>query len=589
MNTHRKRGTSSQLHLDIKVNTSGRLGGDRDNLGQLHQLALLLVHHIKTSVSSVTEQVVLKVLLFEPVTTDETGGVTGRGKVISLSLEHRLLLGGETLRDLVLHVAQVLAPQKLEETVVSERGRPGVGKEPVVSSRLSSPSDQLNAVTTNLRRALSGGVDTIGVLLEEGLEVSVLVEASLEGTVVLQLGLEGADGTLGEVLERLGSVLLGPGGARVALSVVALGGRTVVRVIRSTARLAERGTGGIAVVNNPVPGNTGVSTVAAVPGALKDGLDGHDGAVRGLTRDTSTVGEGLHGGEIPARTTVSLVKNGNDAVAPLLTSIEGGGGAAGSEGHEGEEESGGAHGFVGVVLHEERKQLSFRLVCVWGMKLVVWYYLSKTSLLYSGDIWKLGVFDDLLEYCVFMTWLASLFEKIRSLFIRFIIGNLINVVFFLSFSLFLGFSFSPFLSPFLPFLSLSGVFGRRERNFIIIIIIIIIMEKCNKTNCCFLNNFYYYYYYHPFCLTPKKKNHKKTSPPPTPNQQQQTPPTQQRFSTSILTHPFLPPLSSLVPSIPPCVLDRVELDSTEETHARDTFFFLLFIIIMILLLFLLPF
>ena len=191
-------------------------------------------------------------------------------------------------------------------------------------------------MTSNLV-ASSGGVDAIGVALEIGLEVAVLGEASLEGTIVHQLGLEFGDILGLQGLVALGGVGLRPLGATVALAVVALGGGTVVGVIRSTPVLAQAGAGSITVFDHPVPSNGRVTTITPIPGALEDRFGGHDGARGGLTGDTGAIGEGLHRSKVPARTTMTLVKDLPLAVAPLGTSIEAGGDIGRGQRHKGED------------------------------------------------------------------------------------------------------------------------------------------------------------------------------------------------------------------------------------------------------------
>ena len=160
---------------------------------------------------------------------------------------------------------------------------------------------------------------------EESVEVVVHIEAGLEGTVVVQLGLELVDVLATESLEGTSTVGLGPGGARVALASVAKRRGSVTRVVGSTTREALVGAGGVTVVDQIVPGNGGVSTIATTGRAIQDGLRGDGGAGGGLTIDAKTVSVGLNRAEIPARTTLLLIQDLPFAFAPVLTGIEVGG------------------------------------------------------------------------------------------------------------------------------------------------------------------------------------------------------------------------------------------------------------------------
>jgi len=146
---------------------------------------------------------------------------------------------------------------------------------------LDTPSDHLDAVTSH-HRAGSFSVDTSRVLVEERLKVGVLGEARLKRPVVHQLSLELGVISSAQRLEGFGSVFRVPVGAAVAFSGVARGGSSgTVKIIRTTSSGELGGVGGsaVTVVNPPVPGDVGVTSVATlVLGAIKRGFGRHDGS-----------------------------------------------------------------------------------------------------------------------------------------------------------------------------------------------------------------------------------------------------------------------------------------------------------------------
>ena len=315
--------TLDGLGNNLEVNTSDDLGlGGNDRLkGEV--AAHLQGSDLQSSNSGFMVDLIRGVGLLGPG-TDLLLDSTDVG-VDTLTLSQSLGLSlGETLGDLSLNTAQVDTTGHPEVTLISPGGVPGVSQKPVVLAALSSPTDQLDAVTTEV---LAGGlgVDTIRVEREKGVEVVEDSEASLEGTVVHQLSLVHFQIVAADTRERLEGtsfVDVGPLGARVARTGVALGGGAGARVVGGTAGEALLGTVGVTVVDNPVPGSGGESTVTSLLGALEDGLGGDDGASGGLTVDAETVSERLHGAEVPARTALLLVKDEPATLGPVGTGIE---------------------------------------------------------------------------------------------------------------------------------------------------------------------------------------------------------------------------------------------------------------------------
>ena len=349
---HGDGGSLDGLDGDLEVHTSDNLGLGLDNSGEGELPVELLSNNSKTGLSSLRNEVNDGLFLVGPATDSEFGVVLGVNTERDVQ-SHSLLLG-ETLGDLVLNTAKISTTSHLEVTLVSPGGVPGVSQKPVVLAALSSPPNQLDAVTTDVAATLLR-VDTSGVGIEESVKVVVDVEASLEGTVVVQLSLEFVDVTAGKSLEGTSVVGDGPLGARVALAGVAAGGGSRARVVGSAALEALVGTGGVTLGDQIVPGSGRVTSVAALLGALKDGLGGDDGARGGLIVDAKTVSVGLDRAEVPARTALLLVQDLPLALGPLFTGIEVGG--KGKEArHEAEKKED---------LHDLREKLKVHDNCWW--------------------------------------------------------------------------------------------------------------------------------------------------------------------------------------------------------------------------------
>jgi len=318
--------TLSSLGNELKVDTSNNLGlGGKDGLKSEIQVQVLR-NFLQTGGGSINDQFHGGVGLRGPCTDRLLSGP--HVGVDSLNLtQASSLSSSETLGYLSLISAQVDTPLHLEVTVITPSGVPGVGIRPVVSAVLSSPTDQLDTMSTNVC-TISLGVDTTGVAGEEAVEVLVDGEASLEGPVVHQLGLVQVQivvAKAGERLEGASLVNFGPGGFIVTgvNGVMALGGSSRARVVRSTAREALVGANSVTtVIDDPVPGSGGEATVTALLGALKDRFRGDDGARGGLTVDAKTVSEGLLGTEVPTRTTALLVEDEESTMLPFSTSVK---------------------------------------------------------------------------------------------------------------------------------------------------------------------------------------------------------------------------------------------------------------------------
>jgi len=230
----------------------------------------------------------------------------------------------------------------LEESGHSPLGVPRVGAQPVRDTAFSSPSDDLDGVSSE---GSSGGVDvnSTGV----GQEVLVDGEGSLDGSVgedlVLNL-LNSGDGVgLGSEVEvrvvrsgvssnaSLGASGGGVGGERRALRVD--GGVVVVLAGLEGVWLAEAGlvvqvSGDDSGVDVVSPGGRGVSSVAAASAeeaAAGEQVLGGDSGLQGLVGgDADSVGDGLDSTEGPARAAVGLISDLRDGLAlgPLLSGIK---------------------------------------------------------------------------------------------------------------------------------------------------------------------------------------------------------------------------------------------------------------------------
>ena len=331
---HGQHLTLNGLGNNFEVDTSNNLSLRRENRAKSKSASHLLRHLLQTSLSSLGENVLSGVGLLSPSTNGLLSG-TDIG-VDTLALAQPLGLGfGETLRNLSLNTAQVNTTSHLEVTSISPGGVPGVSEEPVVNSVvIGSPSDHLDAVTTEVG-ARGLGVGTLRVEREEGVEVVEDGEASLEGTVGHQLGLVQVQIVVAETRERFErfSVVDGlPFGSVITKAGVALGRSSRSRVVGDTAREALLSTDRVTVVNNPLPGGRGETTVTTLLGALQDRLWGDTCARGGVSVDAETVGEGLHGAEVPARTTFFLVEDKEGTLSPFLTGVKFGGDIS-SQGH----------------------------------------------------------------------------------------------------------------------------------------------------------------------------------------------------------------------------------------------------------------
>jgi len=195
-----------------------------------------------------------------------------------------------------------------EVTVETPTGTPRVSDDPVWSGTSSTPTDNLDGVTTELT---TGGVDVDTRVI--GHEVSIDDETGLDWTVGVDLLLDGVDISEGAV--SFGVILL-PGtrsGARASASTSAsrAGGVWVASVRDDTS-------GG-----EVVPSLVEVTTLATVVGSVTGDhvLWGEDNVV--TTFDAGSIGEDLRGGESPAGTTSGLVSDGVDARWPLVLGVEG--------------------------------------------------------------------------------------------------------------------------------------------------------------------------------------------------------------------------------------------------------------------------
>mmetsp|Transcript_26420 Transcript_26420/g.41118 ORF Transcript_26420/g.41118 Transcript_26420/m.41118 type:complete len:388 (+) Transcript_26420:91-1254(+) len=311
------------LDSEAEVNTSNNLG-----LGLEDRVKVQLsINQLQTSLGSFHDEGGSGGVLGFPSADQHlvslNVGVDSLGLVEGLSL-----LGGETFGDRVLNTAQVSSTGHLEVSSISPGGVPGVGKEPVVLSLFSSPSNHLDAVATDLT-ARSRGVDTIGVEVKEVVKVVVDGEASLEGSVVHQfflvvsqvLGTE----SRGKRLEGVSLVDSRPVLTVLAgiVVVTAARGGTVTREVGRASREALGSASGVATVaNDPVPGSLGVSTVATLTRAVQDRFRGDDSARLGLTVDAKTISKRLNRAEIPAGTALFLVQDKPTALLPLSTRIK---------------------------------------------------------------------------------------------------------------------------------------------------------------------------------------------------------------------------------------------------------------------------
>jgi len=194
-----------------------------------------------------------------------------------------------------------------EVTVETPTGTPRVSDDPVWSGTSSTPTDNLDGVTTELT---TGGVDVDTRVI--GHEVSIDDETGLDWTVGVDLLLDGVDISEGAV--SFGVILL-PGtrsSARASASTSAsrAGGVWVASVRDDTS-------GG-----EVVPSLVEVTTLATVVGFVTRDhiLWGEDNVV--TTFDASSVRKNLRGGESPAGTASGLISNGVHAAWPLVDGVE---------------------------------------------------------------------------------------------------------------------------------------------------------------------------------------------------------------------------------------------------------------------------
>ena len=132
--------------LQFEVHTSNNLSLRLNNGVEGELPVKLLSNTSKTSLSSLRDEVNGR-FLGSPATDNErgvVGGVNTEGDVQGLSLS-----SGETLRDLVLNTAQIDSASHLEVTLIGPGGVPRVSQKPVVLVAFSSPSNQLDAMTSN--------------------------------------------------------------------------------------------------------------------------------------------------------------------------------------------------------------------------------------------------------------------------------------------------------------------------------------------------------------------------------------------------------------------------------------------------------
>ena len=144
-------------------------------------------------------------------------------------------------------------------------------------------------------------------------EVLVDGEASLDGTAGNEASLDGGRGAV--LLDVSGLVELGAvGRARAGLVIV-------------TRAVGVAGVGGNTVRLEVLPDSGEVATAAAVVGLVAgyEPLGGEDYSGGGVGVDAGAVSQHFSGGEGPARSTVTLVADGANALGPLGTSVEGGG------------------------------------------------------------------------------------------------------------------------------------------------------------------------------------------------------------------------------------------------------------------------
>jgi len=194
-----------------------------------------------------------------------------------------------------------------EVTVETPTGTPRVSDDPVWSGSSSTPTDNLDGVTTELT---TRGVDVDTRVI--GHEVSIDDETGLDWTVGVDLLLDSINISEGAV--SLGHVFLPSTrtGAR------ASAGTSVTRAGGVWVASVRDDTSGVEVV----PSLVEVTTLATVVGSVTRDhiLWGEDDVV--TTFDASSVRENLGGGESPAGTASGLISNGVHAAWPLVDGVE---------------------------------------------------------------------------------------------------------------------------------------------------------------------------------------------------------------------------------------------------------------------------
>lgn len=218
-------------------------------------------------------------------------------------------------------------------------GVPGVDTDPVRSAVVNAPADHLDGVTTE---GLAGLVlvDTSGV----GLEVLVDVHGNRDGALLHHLPLHVLNtldgvGSLGELLIGLvrggvglvcaGRRALGSGVLVAAVDVLAVGdtgrGCHVVGAGLHGVRLAGASgsvvtTSGNTLLGEPLPGTSGLATIAAHGEAARQAAAARHGVLGGeegggvAGGDAVAVVEHLGGAESPARSAIRLIANVSDDV-----------------------------------------------------------------------------------------------------------------------------------------------------------------------------------------------------------------------------------------------------------------------------------
>lgn len=241
---------------------------------------------------------------------------------------------GESSDDGRLDSALVGSAKDLEEAGLSPVGSPGVGDEPVWRSVLSSPSDDLDGVSSEV---LSGGVlvDSRLVLIE----VLVDGERTLDWSVCEDLRLDGGN-ALGDSVGGGSEVLvLGVGNGVSGLAAQrASWGLGLWAGSRSAWGDWVRLASGSLVVSSSddslrVPPSesldwvSSLASVSALRSAAGQEIVWRDDRLLGsLGLDADSVGDGLSGSEGPARSTGGLVTDELDGLAlgPLGAGVEGG-------------------------------------------------------------------------------------------------------------------------------------------------------------------------------------------------------------------------------------------------------------------------